>query len=222
MDSQNTEFRQEFQIGQQVVYPSQGVGKIKAIEERNFKGSSTLYYVIYFEVSDMTSMIPVEKAGELGVRAIVSPEEAHRAINFVGEEYEAMPSDWKLRYQQNLDLLKKGSIMDIAAIVRSLYHRSQVKELPIMERKLYDSAKKLMEDEIAFSLNKSRDEVERLIFEQLEVDGGEAFDDDAPFDGDILVEDVLDGTLADDADISVDDSLIEGDDQIDDEGLDDE
>jgi CarD family transcriptional regulator len=158
----------EFQLNQQVVYPSQGVGKIKAIENRNFKGAQIPYYVIYFEESDMISMIPVGKAYELGIRPIVSPEEAERALNFIGEKYDPMPSDWKLRYQLNLDLLKKGSIMDIAAIVRSLYHRSQIKDLPIMERKLYDSAKKLMEDEIAFSLNKNHEDVERMIFEQLE------------------------------------------------------
>ncbi|MDR0374615.1 MAG: CarD family transcriptional regulator [Treponema sp.] len=158
----------EFHVDQQVVYPSQGVGKIKAIENRNFKGVQTPYYVIYFEVSDMISMIPVEKAYELGIRPIVSPEEAEEALDFIGEKYDPMPSDWKLRYQLNLDLLKKGSVMDIAAIVRSLYHRSQIKELPIMERKLYDSAKKLMEDEIAFSLSKNHEDVERMIFERLE------------------------------------------------------
>jgi CarD family transcriptional regulator len=68
----------------------------------------------------------------------------------------------------NLDLLKKGSVTDIASIVRSLYHRSKVKELPILERKLYDSALKLLEDEVSYSLRKSREEVENLIFTRLE------------------------------------------------------
>jgi CarD family transcriptional regulator len=58
--------------------------------------------------------------------------------------------------------------MDIASIVRSLYHRSKVKELPIQERKLYDSAMKLLEDEITYSLRKPREEVEGLIFTRLE------------------------------------------------------
>jgi CarD family transcriptional regulator len=67
-----------------------------------------------------------------------------------------------------MDLLKKGSIMDIATIVRSLYHRSKVKELPILERKLYDSALKLLEDEISCSLKKQKEEVENIIFTRLE------------------------------------------------------
>jgi CarD family transcriptional regulator len=158
----------DFQIDQKVVYPSQGVGIIKAIEQKDFKNEKVPYYVIYLEVTDMTIMVPVDKAEGLGIRAIVPREEALRALELIGEDYEPIPSDWKLRYQMNLDLLKKGSVSDIAAIVRSLYHRSKVKELPILERKLYDSALKLLEDEVSFSLRKPREEVETMIFARLE------------------------------------------------------
>jgi CarD family transcriptional regulator len=116
----------------------------------------------------MTIMVPMEKAHALGIRAIVSEEKALRALQLIGEDYDPMPSDWKLRYQMNLDLLKKGSVRNIATIVRSLYHRSKIKELPIQERKLYDSALKLLEDEISSSLQKSREDVEELIFGRLE------------------------------------------------------
>jgi CarD family transcriptional regulator len=157
-----------FQVDQRVVYPSQGVGVIRTIEQKEFKKEKVPYYVIYLEVSDMTIMVPMNKAEELGIRAIVPRDEALRALELIGEDYEPIPSDWKLRYQMNLDLLKKGSVSDIAAIVRSLYHRSKVKELPILERKLYDSALKLLEDEVSFSLRKPREEVETLIFARLE------------------------------------------------------
>ena len=157
-----------FQVNQNVVYPSQGVGVIQSIEKKDFKNEKVPYYRIYLEVSDMTIMVPVDKAEELGIRAIVPMEEALGALELIGQEFEPIPSDWKLRYQTNLDLLKKGSVSDIATIVRSLYHRSKVKELPILERKLYDSALKLLEDEVAFSLQKSKDEVETLIFNRLE------------------------------------------------------
>ena len=157
-----------FQVDQKVVYPSQGVGIVKSIEEKLFKDAKILYYMIYLEVSDMTIMVPINKAESLGIRPIVSKDEAQKALELIGEDYEPIPSDWKLRYQMNLDLLKKGSVTDIATIVRSLYHRSKVKELPILERKLYDSALKLLEDEIAYSLRKPKDEVENMIFTRLE------------------------------------------------------
>lgn len=157
-----------YQVNQKIVYPSQGVGKIIEIKERKFKDQVLLYYVIYLEVSDMTVMIPVDRCEEMGIRAIVSPEEAEKALTMIGEEFEPVTSDWKLRYQMNLELLKKGSVTDIATIVRCLYHRSKVKELPILERKLYDSAKKLLEDEISFALDKTIKEVEAMIHARLE------------------------------------------------------
>jgi CarD family transcriptional regulator len=115
-------------------------------------------------------MVPVDKALELGIRPTVSRDEAMKALELISEDYEPIPSDWKMRYQMNLELLKKGSIRDIASIVRSLYHRSKVKELPILERKLYDSALKLLVDEISISLRKSKDEVENMIFSRLELE----------------------------------------------------
>jgi CarD family transcriptional regulator len=157
-----------FQVDQKVVYPSQGVGVIKSIDQKKFKDTKVLYYTIYLEVTDMTIMVPVDKASGLGIRSTVSRDEASKALELISEDYEPIPSDWKLRYQMNLDLLKKGSIRDIVAIVRSLYHRSKVKELPIMERKLYDSALKLLQDEISISLRKPKEEVETMIFTRLE------------------------------------------------------
>ncbi|MCF7927782.1 MAG: CarD family transcriptional regulator [Spirochaetales bacterium] len=157
-----------FKVNQQVVYPMQGVGKIQEIQERSFKDESLLYYIIYLDVTDMTVMVPVQKAEELGIRAIVTKKEADKALKLISDEYEPVTADWKLRYQMNLDLLKQGSVFDIATVVRTLYHRSKVKELPILERKLFDNALKLLVDEISYSLKKKKEDTEKLIFSRLE------------------------------------------------------
>jgi len=157
-----------FKVNQEVVYPLQGVGKITSLEQKKFKDEMLWYYIIYLEVSDMTVMIPIDKAEEIGIRAIVSKTESQKALKLITEDYEPVSSDWKLRYQMNLDLLKSGSVMDIATVVRTLYHRSKIKELPILERKLFDSALKLLVDEVSFSLDKPKDEVEALVFSKLE------------------------------------------------------
>ena len=98
----------EFKVDQKVVYPSQGVGIVKEIFEKTFKDQNILYYKIYIEASDMMVMIPVSKAQDLGIRQIVSKEEAEEALKLLSDEFEPITSDWKLRYQMNLDLLKKG------------------------------------------------------------------------------------------------------------------
>ena len=149
------------------MYPLQGVGQIRSIEELKFRDEMLLYYIVYLEVSDMTIMVPVDRADELGIRAIVPKPAATGALKLVGEDFEPIPTDWKLRYQMNLDLLKAGTVTDIAKVVRALYHRSKVKELPILERKLYDNALTLLVDEISFSLGKDKDKVHEMIFQRL-------------------------------------------------------
>ncbi|MDR1400528.1 MAG: CarD family transcriptional regulator [Treponema sp.] len=156
-----------FQIDQRVVYPCQGVGKILSIEDKKFKNETIPYYVIYLEVSDMMVMVPVAKAEELKIRAIVAQDVAQQALQVLGEDYEPIPSDWKQRYEMNLALSKKGSIIDNAIVVRALYHRSKVKELPIQERKLYDSTLKLLEDELSLSLGESKEAVDTMILARL-------------------------------------------------------
>ena len=205
----------KFNIDQFIVYPSQGVGKVLDIFERPFKGVQTLYYKIYIENSDMVVMVPVANAENLGIRQIVSAKEAQEALNLLSDDFEPITSDWKLRYQMNLDLLKKGTVKDIATIVRCLYNRSKVKELPILERKLYDSAKKLLEDEIAFALGKSSKDIEAEIHTKLEPPGAAPkikhtmiLDDD---EDDDLMDDISEGNNrrgsddSDDEDDSADD-----------------
>lgn len=208
-----------FRVNQKIVYPSQGVGKIIAINDRLFNGEMVPYYNIYIEASDMTVMARVEYAEELGIRAIVSASEAEKALNLLSDDFEPITSDWKLRYQMNLDLLKKGSINDIATIVRCLYNRSKVKELPILERKLYDSARKLLEDEISFATGKSLKEVETLIHIKLEPPGSAPkikhvinIDDD---EDDNLMDDMNTGSNeSDDGDSSGDDDSSYDDDSF--------
>ena len=188
----------KFQIDQKIVYPSQGVGKITEIFEKIFRDTPMMYYKIYIEASDMIVMVPVEKAEELGIRSIVSSEEAEKALNSLSDDFEPITSDWKLRYQMNLDLLKKGTIADIAAIVRCLYNRSKVKELPILERKLYDQAKKLLEDEISIAMGIDVKEIESQIHTKLEPPGStpkvKHIIDDFDDEDDDLMNDVSDSS----------------------------
>lgn len=157
-----------FIVGDPVVYPQQGVGIVRSIQERSIRGKKLMYYNIYMENSEMTILVPLERAKEIGLRPIVGKSEALGAIEKISSKYEPTPVDWKLRFQQNLDLLKQGSIVSIVKVVQSLYHRSKVKELPVQERKLYENALRLLIDETSFALDKDADTVKALILSKLE------------------------------------------------------
>lgn len=213
----------EFSLNEKVVYPAQGVGEIKEIFERKNGDQTVQYYRIYLEVSDMIVMVPVANAEKLGIRKIVSADDAQKSLELLGQPVESVTSDWKQRYQDNLTLLKKGSIEDITNIVRTLYHRSKVKELPIQERKLYDTARKLLADEIAIAMGIPVKEVEAMFHAKLEPlnalhekkivqiddeDDDDEFGDDLGGGSDSLNDD----DDSDDSDDEADDSDDDGDD----------
>lgn len=174
-----------------VVYPGQGVGTITDITKKEIAGEVIDYYVIYLADSDMTVLVPITGIDNLGIRRIVTKTEAEAALKFLSEDFEPIPIDWKARYQMNMDLFKSGKILDTASVVRSLYQRSKTKELPIQERKLYDSAYRIFQDEIAAALKMTKAEVEAAIHLHLEPLGGpiEKFKDEYDDDDDLIAND---------------------------------
>lgn len=155
-----------YMIGEPVVYPQQGVGIVKEITLN--KRNNISYYKIYFADSDMTFYTPVDNVDEIGIRPIVSKEIAEKAISSITHKGESTSSDWKIRYQISQNLLKEGTIQSVAKVVQTLYHRSKVKELPVQERKLYDTALLLLIDEASLALEISKEEVQTLILKRLE------------------------------------------------------
>jgi len=157
-----------YQIGDKVVYPVHGVGSINAIEDKTVLGEKRSYYIVKLAISDMTVMIPVNRSEEIGLRLVVSDQDANEAIKVVGSENTEMEDDWKARYQQNFKKIKSGSIISVAEVVRNLFHRNKVKELSIMEKKLYENAYRLLVDEISYVKNADKEEIQNIISEGLE------------------------------------------------------
>lgn len=157
-----------YSVGAKVVYPLHGVGVIDSIEDKTVLGEKRSYYVIRLTISDMTVMIPVDKSEELGLRLIVSDKEANKALKLIGAQSTEMEEDWKSRYQHNFEKIKSGSILNVAEVVRNLFHRNKVKELSIMEKKLYENAYRLLVDEISYVKDMEREEVQNMVSEGLE------------------------------------------------------
>ena len=159
----STEINAVFKIGDNVVYPLQGVGCILAKEMRNTRE----YYRVQINSSDMDVLLPVDTAQSLGLRHLASATEARKAISSLSVRREMGRTDWKQRLILNQELMKEGSMLAVAKVVNSLYHRSKVKELPVQERKLYDSALTLLVDESSSVLGIDQEEMKKKIFSTL-------------------------------------------------------
>lgn len=158
----------KFAIGETVVYSGQGVGIVKEITKKTIGDESIDYYVVYLSDSDMTVLVPFEKSEKLGLRPIITKKEANEALTYLTQVNEPIIMDWKARYQKNMQLFKSGDIKNTAMVVKSLYKRSKVKELPIQERKLFEAAFHIFQDEIAAVLGLSKKKVEEMIHSCIE------------------------------------------------------
>lgn len=152
-----------FNIGDTVVYPQQGIGTINNVVQFERNGNLVDYYEIFIDNESLVFMIPVEKAEGVGLRHLSSENEIDDALEVISHKAPRSSADWKARYQANYQLIKEGSIGSIAKIVHTLYYRSRIKELPLLERKLYDNTLNILIKESALVLHKDKEEIETLI-----------------------------------------------------------
>jgi len=158
----------KYSVGDKVVYPMHGVGQVELIEEKKILDMQQMYYIIRIACDDMTVMIPVDKCDALGLRPIVSDTEVKRALRMLMEKSEGMNDDWKVRFNDNKEKIKTGSIFKVSEVVRNLYQRNRKKELSSSEKKLYENAYQLLVDEISLKMDKEPVYVENMISEKLE------------------------------------------------------
>ncbi len=158
-----------FKVGDKIVYPMHGVGRIESIEKKVVLGKRDSFYIITIINSGMKVMIPVNKAEDIGLRSIISKREINKVLALLKKKEVITEDDWKLRYQGNIDKVKSGSIYEVSEVARDLYRRGKEKELSIMERKLYENAYNLVIHEIALAKDINIEEAGNMVSEALSV-----------------------------------------------------
>ena len=147
-----------FSTGDMTVYPAHGVGVIEAIETQTIGGVDQSFYVMKILDNDMTIMIPTANSANVGLRAIISPDEVKLVLDILMErDIKISAQTWNRRYRDYMEKIKTGSVFEVAAVLRDLYLLSDDKELSYGERKMMDTAKSLLVKEI--SLARKEDEI---------------------------------------------------------------
>ena len=144
-----------------------GVGEISAVQNQNILGKRTLCYILEIENSKMKVMIPVDSAKERGIRPIIQKKDVKKVLDLLKKDEVDTEEDWKIRYQNNQNKIRSGSIYSVAEVCRNLYKRARDKELSLMERRLYELAYSLITSELALARSVSTEEASNLISEVL-------------------------------------------------------
>ena len=132
----------DFKLGEKVVYPNHGVGVIEQISYGYLNGRSERYYMLRIVSSGLKVMVPQSNAENVGLRAVI-------------------------RFKENSDRMRTGSLMEVAAVLKGLVALSRSKPLSFREKKMLERAKHLLVSELATVRNTTEETVEGNIVRAL-------------------------------------------------------
>jgi CarD family transcriptional regulator len=157
----------EFELGDHVVYPHHGAGKVMKKEEMEMLGERREYLTIKILHNDMTVRVPTENAALAGLRRVIDEETVKKVLDVLRDEVSEMPKNWNRRFKHNRDKIKTGDIYELAEVVRNLSLRESEKGLSTGEKQMFTRTKKILASELMYALDKDEDEAERYLDELL-------------------------------------------------------
>ncbi len=150
----------EYEVGDNVVYPHHGAGKVLKKEQKEVLGEKRNYLTIQILHNDMTVMVPCENAGRAGLRRVIGEEAVAKVLSVLRDDVSQMPKNWNRRFKHNREKIKTGDVYELAEVVRNLAIRESEKGLSTGEKQMYTRAKKILASELMYALEMEEDEAE--------------------------------------------------------------
>jgi len=132
-----------------VVYPTHGVGYIKAIERQEIEGAKMELFVINFEKDKMTLRVPVTKASTVGMRKLSSSKVMDTALITLKGKARAKRTMWSRRAQEYQAKINSGDPVAIAEVIRDLHRNASQPDQSYSERQIYEAALERLARELA-------------------------------------------------------------------------
>ena len=156
----------DFNIGDKAVYPGHGVAEVMGLERREIAGSAMEFYVLRVLENDMKVMVPKSNAASVGLRRIVGEEQILEVYGVLSRRGEKISTaTWNRRYREYMEKIKTGSLLEIATVLRDLCILRSDKDLSFGERKMLDTARSLLVQELALAKGVEHSDVVRELDE---------------------------------------------------------
>ena len=153
-----------YKIGDQIAHPLHGAGTISAIESRRVNGTNRDYYMMHIPVGDMMVMIPTETSTIIGIRPVIDCEKAEAILASIPDIEITDNRNWNKRYRENMQRIKSGDLLEVAAVIKSLVYRDNERGLSTGERKMLHSAKQIFISELVIAQNIAYEEAEERLY----------------------------------------------------------
>ncbi len=135
-----------------VVYPAQGLGKIERIDRQNVGGIMCEFYIVRIRANNITLMVPVNNAVNVGLRTLTPKNEAQRILQSLRGDTDTQVytgQNWNRRFREYSERLKSPELAVVTEVLRELLLIGRGKELSFGERRLQEQAMGLVTGELA-------------------------------------------------------------------------
>ena len=145
----STKSELDFKVGDSVVYPAHGVGRVVGVETQEVAGLSLEVYVITFEHEKMTLRVPTRKAKAAGLRSLAAGAIVNQALTTLKGRARIKRTMWSRRAQEYEAKINSGDLISIAEVVRDLHRNANQPDQSYSERQIYEAALERLASELA-------------------------------------------------------------------------
>ena len=142
-----------FSVGDRVVHPLHGAGTIRALTEKEIHGNRELYYALELALDNIKVYLPVKTCRQNGIRPLCSVPYARKVLAGFSKIPLDEQTSWNRRYHENMLRIRSGDLKQVAQAARNLQHREQTHGLSTGEKRMLQSAQKILVSELSFVLN---------------------------------------------------------------------
>jgi CarD family transcriptional regulator len=157
----------DYKIGEKVVYPNHGVGVIEQISYGTLNGRTETYYMLRITSNSLKVMVPRSNAEAVGLRPVIRTGETEKVLGYIAKGKFNSHHDWKHRFKENSERMRTGSLLEVAAVLKSLVALSRTKPLSFREKKMLERAKYLLITELATAKNTTHETIETALVKSL-------------------------------------------------------
>ena len=129
-----------FTVGDYVVYPKHGLGRIMELQKSEIAGASLELYVLRFDKERMTLRVPTNKAETVGMRKLSSQKTLDDAMVTLKGKPRVKRTMWSRRAQEYEAKINSGDLVSIAEVVRDLHRAEDQPEQSYSERQIFEAA----------------------------------------------------------------------------------
>jgi CarD family transcriptional regulator len=138
-----------FDVGDYVVYPKHGVGRVVELQSTEIAGTALDLYVLRFEKERMTLRVPVNKADSVGMRKLSSNKTMEGALETLKGKPKVKRTMWSRRAQEYEAKINSGDLTSIAEVTRDLFRADDQPEQSYSERQIFEAASSRLARELA-------------------------------------------------------------------------